>query len=563
MSLKNMLKNFVFLCLITVTTGVLSSCTPAKWTKEDFPKLEQAARRGDAKAQLLVGELYEFGVDVPADGLIAAKWYEMAANQNDPEGLLYLGMMRGSAVQQVTESVPALNRLFQSAELGDERAQVGLALLFFKDKGLRREIVRRIENYQQRARRGEAAAQYAMGWVFREGVGLKINPREAMSWYHSSASQGYAKAQMALGKIYMEGKVAPLDLDRAAQWFEQCAQSSFAARVQLSGLRNDDAGWQTKSGSEDLLRFADESLRLYIRVRRMFIESATDTNNPLVLRSCRSLQELDPDYGGISAVCGPAAANNSETTRSRVEAAMQALRAADDDRFGTIVSGLMTPDFDQEQTRRLIAFAWKVLDKETEAARRNIEAQLKQLETAGRNETYRRNNARLIPVWMDAFTTAVARAQRENPGDTSLAALAVRGGQVMSILQQQMKQQKQAEPKKPAAGKKPQEPEVFPGEDEYKMAQEIFAQGRFQDAADIFEKTTRIRGFRHIAQSYIYMGICNLALINPANVSQARQLRLKGIVCFQNALRFDRRASLPVGYGKYEPVFDEAKKKMK
>jgi hypothetical protein len=93
------------------------------------------------------------------------------------------------------------------------------------------------------------------------------------------------------------------------------------------------------------------------------------------------------------------------------------------------------------------------------------------------------------------------------------------------------------------------------------MAQEIFAQGRFQDAADIFEKTTRIRGFRHIAQSYIYMGICNLALINPANVSQARQLRLKGIVCFQNALRFDRHASLPVGYGKYEPVFDEAKKK--
>lgn len=100
MPFKNLLKTIVCLLMAVTLSAILNACAPAKWTRNDFTKLEQAARQGDAKAQLLIGEIYEFGVDVPADDMIAAKWYERAAGQNEPEGLLYLGMMheRGRAV---------------------------------------------------------------------------------------------------------------------------------------------------------------------------------------------------------------------------------------------------------------------------------------------------------------------------------------------------------------------------------------------------------------------------------------------------------------------------------
>lgn len=563
MPLKNVIKMTICLCLAAMLSGILNACSPARWTKEDFIKLEHAARQGDAKAQLLVGKIYEFGSEVQADDRIAVKWYERAAKQNEPEALLYLGMMYERGALLKYDSAAALESLFQSAELGCDTAQIGLALLFFKDPRLRRTIINRIRRYQDEAGKGNPAARYALGWVFREGVGLHINPRQAVEWYHKSAIQGYTAAQVALGKIYQEGKVAPLDLNQAEKWYEKSAEAEFRARLQLHKLRETDAGWQIKSRSDELLRHADASLRNYIRLQRRFIESEKDTNGGLALRTCRSLRELDPDYDKISAICEPAYKNNSEKTRSRVEAAIQALKAADWNRFGVITSGMLVSDFDRDQARRLVAYAWKTLDKETAAVRRNIEAHLQNLEAAERSDAYRMSHARLIPGWVDQFNASLNRAQRENPGDSALAAIDVRGRKVISNLQQKMRQQKAQQLKKPAVVPQKLPEEMPPGEAEYKKAHESFAKGRFEEAARIFEKTTKIRGFRHIAQSYIYMGICNLALINPAHVNKARELRLKGIVCFQNALRFDRRASLPAGYGKYEPIFSEAKEKMK
>lgn len=560
---KKTVKTIIFFCLAWTVFFALNSCTCALWTRQDFGKLEQAAQKSDAKAQLLVGEIYEFGVGVPADEGIAARWYQMAANQNEPQGQFYLGMMHDRGAPLEWDAAAALGRLFQSAELGYEKAQIALALLYFKDKGLREEIAGRIERYRENARRGDAPAQYVLGWAFAEGVGLKINPREAVDWYRRSAAQGYTKAQMALGGIYLAGKVAPMDLSEAEKWYEKSAASEFAARLQLNRLRQTDARRHSKDQHGELLRHADASLRNYIHVQRLLIESEKGKNNALVLRACRSIDGLDPAFGDVFAVCEAVYQNNSDKTGSRVEAARQALKAKDWNRFSVIASGLMEPDFDPEQIRGLVGCAWRALDKETRAAAYNIEAQLQKLETAVRSDIYRKNNAMLIPVWTDAFKAALSRARRENPADPSLGALALRGAQVMPNLQQLMKRQKPQQPQKSVvAAKKP--PQVLiPGEEDYKKAHEIFAAGRFAEAAGIFEKTTRIRGFRHIAQSYIYMGICNLALINPANVSQARKLRMKGIVCFQNGLRFDRRAALPAGYDKYEPVFTEAKEKMK
>ena len=96
-----------------------------------------------------------------------------------------------------------------------------------------------------------------------------------------------------------------------------------------------------------------------------------------------------------------------------------------------------------------------------------------------------------------------------------------------------------------------------------KKGQALLDSGKFDEAAGIFDKLTKIHGNNGIAMAYVYLGVTTLARINPAKVIEAKKLRLKGVASFQNALRFDRAVSLPVGYGKFKNQFAEALKQLK
>lgn len=63
------------------------------------------AEAGLLKAQLMMGILYQLGIGVAQDGLEAAKWYRLAAEQNDALawknlGTLYLMGLAGLAVDK-------------------------------------------------------------------------------------------------------------------------------------------------------------------------------------------------------------------------------------------------------------------------------------------------------------------------------------------------------------------------------------------------------------------------------------------------------------------------------
>lgn len=88
----------------------------------------------------------------------------------------------------------------------------------------------------------------------------------------------------------------------------------------------------------------------------------------------------------------------------------------------------------------------------------------------------------------------------------------------------------------------------------------LLEEGRFEEAARTFEKLVGTPDFAGIANAYLYLGIANLARINPSHVTEAKTLRLKGFASFQNALRFDRAVTLPKGYEKFREVFEEARK---
>ena len=76
-----------------------------------------------------MGQLYQFGLGVDLSYTKAVEYYQLSADQNDPDGLECLGYLylEGLGVEQSTDRAMELYRL--AAALGSEEAQRQLAIL--------------------------------------------------------------------------------------------------------------------------------------------------------------------------------------------------------------------------------------------------------------------------------------------------------------------------------------------------------------------------------------------------------------------------------------------------
>ncbi|PWU04580.1 MAG: hypothetical protein C5B51_16465 [Terriglobia bacterium] len=150
--------------------------------------LRERADRGDAKAQLKLGEMYRDGEGVPQDSKEAAKWYRMAADQ------------------------------------GDARAQYSLGLAYEKGKGVTQDGAEAVRWYHKAAENGNTEAQFSLGVFYSVGAnGLPEDEGEAARWYRKAAEQGYPTAQCSLGSKYFLGRGVPQDYAEAARWYRKAA----------------------------------------------------------------------------------------------------------------------------------------------------------------------------------------------------------------------------------------------------------------------------------------------------------------------------------------------------
>ncbi|MBN1664964.1 MAG: sel1 repeat family protein [Deltaproteobacteria bacterium] len=572
---------FVFHILSHILAAAFSlySCAPATLPKADAPDIRVAAERGDAKYQVLTGDMYEYGAGVPADMTEAAKWYQQAAFQGNPEAQYYLGILYGSGAGGFPQNTAgSLRWLFKAAEQGREKARIMLACLYLKDKQHQQEILRIIDGYRQEAEKGSAEAQYTLGWIYREGVGLPGNPQEALTWYRKSAGQNNAKAQFALGNMYLEGIGVPANPAEALVWHQKSAETEIKARAKLRELYEGGAGVQkneeeVKKWSKVLAASVDDSVRPYLNIQHNILDAEQEKNPARALRACHRIIDADPADGKVSDVCKALSRRIGEKMAAEIQEAGQALEKRDLGRFRELLPRVLFPDFNELQLRTLVASAWRLIEDKNRIREKNATDLLETIEFAERSEAYRRQNEKQLFVLIGVFKTIVDDGLADNPGDEALLALARRGEKAIAGFHKKIAERPQKKIGEKSPKKMPEESgeeiteenleDNEPGLQDYKEALALFDGGRFEDASRLFEKVTKIRGFKHIAAGYIYLGVTYLARINPANVRQARTFRLKGIAYFQNALRFNKSIALPAGYHKFQDVFEEAKKRLK
>jgi TPR repeat protein len=130
----------------------------------------RAARKGDAAAQLRLGEMYDLGDGVPQDYTEAVKWYRL------------------------------------SAEQGNAAARFALAEMYKNGDGVAKDIQAAIKWYRLAAEQNYAMAQLLLGVLYESGTGVKQSVGEAARWYRLAANGGDAHAQLLLANLYNVGQ---------------------------------------------------------------------------------------------------------------------------------------------------------------------------------------------------------------------------------------------------------------------------------------------------------------------------------------------------------------------
>ncbi len=191
------------------------------------------AMKGDAEAQLMLGNLFmrEEGIyKNPKKGLY---WYEKAIAQNDVDTSKTLGLMYlyGRDVKENSER--AIELLLKAARQGDVESQYNLGNVYLNDDITRPNPPKAAFWYQKAAKKKHAGAQYALGQMYLQGRGINKDSKKGMKWLKKADKNNHTEASVALAKMYAEGRNVKVDHKRAFQLLTKAAQANDAEAQNL------------------------------------------------------------------------------------------------------------------------------------------------------------------------------------------------------------------------------------------------------------------------------------------------------------------------------------------
>jgi uncharacterized protein len=214
--------------VILLVSSVVAPVAAAQ-PDESMEILLKWADQGNAKSQLTLGIMYEFGMGAPQDYVEAIKWFRKAADQGSAQAQSELGNMYEDGHGVPQDDAEAVTWFRKAADQGYDDGQFRLGLVYEVGRGVRRDDREAAKWYRLAAEQGHIYAQRNLGLLYASGNGVPQDYVLAHMWFNLSAAHGYQPA------IYERGALAKLHMT-PAQVAE--AQSSLASGSRLSRRDN-------------------------------------------------------------------------------------------------------------------------------------------------------------------------------------------------------------------------------------------------------------------------------------------------------------------------------------
>jgi TPR repeat protein len=121
------------------------------------------------------------------------------------------------------ENQKLFQQLKRRANRGEVKAQLELADMYTKGKGIEQDMIQAIKWYRKAASKGEVKAQLELANMYAKGKDVVQNLPKAIKWYRKAANKDNTMAQFRLGQMYEKGKGVEKDLVQAEKWYRKAA----------------------------------------------------------------------------------------------------------------------------------------------------------------------------------------------------------------------------------------------------------------------------------------------------------------------------------------------------
>ena len=161
----------------------------------------QAAKRGHAISQRILGYCYHYGLGLAKDYNQAVMWYGKSADQGDSWAQNNLGVCYRNGLGVAQSYNEAVKWYRKAAEQGNATAQNNLAISYLRGQGVAQSYNEAVKWYRKAAEQGNADAQCNLGVCYKNGLGTAKNMDEAVKWLRKAAEKGHKDATMILSEL--------------------------------------------------------------------------------------------------------------------------------------------------------------------------------------------------------------------------------------------------------------------------------------------------------------------------------------------------------------------------
>ncbi|KAF9900239.1 hypothetical protein EC991_007692 [Linnemannia zychae] len=188
----------------------------------------KAAQQGHVVAQANVGAAYEKGLGVPQDDEKAVKWSSKAAQHGSIHAQNLMGMMYEYGRGVPLDDLKAITWYLQAAHQQHINAQYKVAEMCEQGRGVPKDHTKAFDWYLKAATQGHERSQFLVGNAYQEGKGVSKNSTKAVEWYLKAAEQGHIQSQVRISEAYERGDGVPRDMTKAIEW---CHKANWAVRT--------------------------------------------------------------------------------------------------------------------------------------------------------------------------------------------------------------------------------------------------------------------------------------------------------------------------------------------
>lgn len=224
--------------------------------KQAFAVALDEAKRGNNKAALLVGLLYDRGTGTAKNHEEAMEWYKKAnagpvsdfivgtyfsengqdkiagkdllsraASENFPFAYANLAVLEKEAGGDF------LHNLQKAYSLGNTKAGILLADYYLASHEDTEKMRDAFNIYASLAHKGDHNAQMKLAYMLEKGLSSAADYAQAEQWYLRSAVQGNAMTRFLLGEFYQTGVLGKPDYQQALAWYQKAAEQLPIASV--------------------------------------------------------------------------------------------------------------------------------------------------------------------------------------------------------------------------------------------------------------------------------------------------------------------------------------------